>query len=511
MHFLWLIKSESYKKGATLSVLFNLFSKGILFLLTIIIARYFGSNIKTDIYFFVFGTMVLFSGFINSIDTAVLIPESMQLREKEGNDGASAFLNFFLAVYLLIGIVFIMLMYFFGTTVFGLISKFPEKDILLYRNYFWLGSLFFIFQILTNFINTILTSLKFFSIPMLISAINSCIVIAGIFLLKADYDVLSIFIGGLFAYAINLIFLLFVMKKIAGWKFNFVSPRITKKTWSNIFYAQLGQITTIASSMFPLYLLSGFGTGIISIMNYGKNIADIPNSLVTAQFSNVSGIKLNEQVARHDHEGMNETFVRTSKLLVFILVPVGFYLFVFAAPVVELFYQSRNFTAAAARESAIFLQLLSVTVFSIAVNTMVTRVFIAMQAIRQAFIYQVVLNILLIAAIWLCTKQYGAYGYPVGIIMVNVVNYVGMYFICKQLAPAINYLEVLRYTGLIMVINAVIATALYLAVDYFKAGVLLNIILGFLMYLIILLLLNATFKLNTELSHIIKHVTKRFY
>ena len=166
MHFLWLIKSESYKKGPALSVLFNLFSKGILFLLTIIIARYFGSNIKTDIYFFVFGTMVLFSGFINSIDTAVLIPESMHLRKKEGNDGASAFLNFFLAVYLLIGIVFIMLMYFFGTTVFGLISKFPEKDILLYRNYFWLGSLFFIFQILTNYINAILTSLKFFSIPM---------------------------------------------------------------------------------------------------------------------------------------------------------------------------------------------------------------------------------------------------------------------------------------------------------------------------------------------------------
>ena len=129
MNFLWLIRSESYKRGTALSVLFNIISKGILFLLTIIIARYFGSNIKTDIYFFVFVAMILFSGFINNIDTAVLIPESMRLRENKGKEPAMAFLNFFLFIYLGIGIVFTAAMYFFGTTVFGLISKFSEKDI----------------------------------------------------------------------------------------------------------------------------------------------------------------------------------------------------------------------------------------------------------------------------------------------------------------------------------------------------------------------------------------------
>ncbi|MGB4843738.1 MAG: hypothetical protein WBP16_04680, partial [Ferruginibacter sp.] len=203
MNFLRLIKEESYKRGTALSVLFNIASKGILFLLTIVIARYFGSNIKTDIYFFVFAAMILFSSFINTIDTAVLIPESMRLRENEGNDRAEAFLNFFLLIYLLIGIAFLVLMYFFGATVFGLISKFSDADIYTYRNYFWVGSFFFIFHILTNYINTILTSLKYFSIPMIISSVKSCIAIACIFLLKEDYDVLSVFFGGLIAYAFN--------------------------------------------------------------------------------------------------------------------------------------------------------------------------------------------------------------------------------------------------------------------------------------------------------------------
>ena len=511
MNFFRLIKSESYKRGTVLSVLFNIISKGILFLLTIIIARYFGSNIKTDIYFFVFASMVLFSGFINNIDTAVLIPESMRLRANEGDEQAAAFLNFFLLIYSIIGILFTVAMYFFGTTVFSFISKFSQADIIRYRNYFWIGSCFFIFHVLTNYFNTILTSLKYFSLPLIISSFKSCITIVCIFLLKADYDVLSVFLGGLLSYAVNLIIQLYVLKKVAGWNFNIISPGIQKKVWRNVFYAELGQITTVASSMLPLYLLSGFGSGILSVMNYGKNIADIPNTLVTSQFANVSGIKLNEQVARQDYAGMNDTFLQTSKLLVFILVPMGFYLFVFAAPVVELFYQSKNFTTYNITNAAMFLKLLAVTIFSIGINAMVTRVFIAVQAIKHAFFYQVFLNILLIAAICICTKYYGAYGYPYGIIIINIINYFAMYFICRKLVPQINYGALLKYTGFILFINALIAMGLYFLAGYFKMGVLLNITLGFLLYFIILSILNKKFKLNPEWGKIFQHAKQKFY
>ncbi len=511
MNFSRLIKAESYTRGMALSVLFNIISKGILFLLTIIIARYFGSDIKTDIYFFVFATMILFSSFINNIDTAVLIPESMRLREKEGEEKATAFLNYFLLIYTIIGIVFTIGMYFFGTTVFGLISKFSEADIVAYRNYFWAGSFFFIFHVLTNYLNNILTSLKYFSLPMIISSVKSCIVIVCIFLMKADYDVLSVILGGLISYAVNLLIQIYVLYKIAGWKFTFKKPPVRKTIWSNVFYSELGQMTTIASSMFPLYLLSGFGSGIISVMNYGKNIADIPNTLVTSQFANVSGIKLNEEAAREDHAGMNKTFLDMSKLMVFLLVPLGCFMFVFAEPIVALFYQSRNFKADAVTETAMFLKLLAVTIFSIGINAMVTRVFIAVQAIRQAFFYQLTFNIFLIGAIWICTRYYGAYGYPYAIIVMNMVNYVAMYFICKKLAPQINYLALLTYTALIILVNTIIAGALYVAVNYSHLGGLLNIIFGFLLYLIILLVLNKKFGLNNELALIIKHVKRKFF
>lgn len=487
MNFSRLIKAESYKRGMALSVLFNIVSKAVLFLLTIIIARYFGSDIKTDIYFFVFATMILFSSFVNNIDTAVLIPESMRLRVKDGGERSMAFLNYFLLIYFVIGVLFTVVMYFFGTTVFGLISKFSQADIIVYQDYFLLGSFFFIFHVLTNYLNNILTSLKYFSLPMIISSVKSCIVIVCIFLLKADYDVLSVILGGLISYAINLLLQLYILYAIAGWKFTFKKQDVRKAIWGNVFYSELGQAATVASSMLPLYLLSGFGSGVISLMNYGKNIADIPNTLVTSQFANVSGVKLNEEAARGDHAGMNKTFLHMSKLMIFLLVPTGCFMYVFAEPVVELFYRHGSFTDGDVIASAKFMKLLSVTIFSIGINAMVTRIFIAMQVIRQAFFYQLILNVVLIAAIWLFTKQYDEYGYPYGIILANVVNFLAMFFICKKYFAFIQYGELLKYTGFVFLINVPVAFILFYTLGQSNLFYFYKLLVGIIVYLLIFL------------------------
>lgn len=500
MNFLWLIKTESYKRGMLLSVLFNIIAKSVLFLLTILVAKFFGSDIKTDIYFFVYGSMILLSGFINIVDTAVLIPESMRIRENEGSTVAASFLNFFMRIYVVIGLVFVALLFFFGTTLFGIISKFAAADIILYKNYFLLGSMYFLFQVLTNYINSILTSLKFFTVPMIISGINSCIVIASIIVLHEQLDVLSVFWGGIVAYSINLILLLILLKRNTGWNFFTRTPTIRKKIWTNIFFTQLGQLATLASSFFPLFLLSGFGKGVISLMNYGKNIADIPNTLITSQLTNVSGIQLNEQAARKDLDGMNDTFLHTGKLLVFILIPVGFFLFVFAEPIVELFYLRGNFGIDSVTDSARFLQLLSITIFSFGINALVSRLFIATQSIKQAFIYQVVLNVLLIIAIWIFTKYYGAWGYPYGIILMNLVNYLLMFFICKKILSRINYAGLLKYTALLLLLNAAIASGFYFAAPYLHLAILPKLLISFFVYLFILMLLGKQFQLNPSLK-----------
>ena len=510
MNLLRLIKTESYKRGLLLSLLFNILAKGVLFVLTICIAGFFGSTIKTDIYFFVYGTMVLLSGFINTIDIMVLIPESMRLREREGPSVSMAFLNYFLRIYILIGLAFITVMYLFGTDLFGVFSKFPAAILLTYKKYFLAGSFYFLFQLLNQYLNNILSSLKFFTLPLIINGLNSIMVIAGIFLLHRHFDVLSIFISGIIAYTVNLIFLLLILKKIAGWNFFTRGHGIKKEVWNNILYAETGQLATVASSFFPLFLLSGFGNGLLSVMNYGKNIADIPNTLVTAQVANVSGIKLNEQLSRGDLRGLNDTFITTTKMLVLILVPLACYIIVFARPIVEVFYQGGNFNGQTINVVARFLQLFTLTIFSIGVNSIVSRVFMAAQALKQAFVYQVFMNLVLIAAIWILTRNYGAYGYPYGVIIINSLNYFLMYLICRKIVPYIDYSRLLRFTGLVLLINSVPAAGLFLLFNFIILGSLPKIILSFLIYLTVLSLVYKIFRVNPVFTELAIYVKKRF-
>ncbi|MBK6634358.1 MAG: hypothetical protein IPG38_08605 [Chitinophagaceae bacterium] len=87
-----MLKTESYKKGVVVSTMLNILVKGIGFINTLIIAFYFGANAGTDIYFFVLSiTVLVTTGMLNGIDSIILIPQAMKLREREGEEKSRNF------------------------------------------------------------------------------------------------------------------------------------------------------------------------------------------------------------------------------------------------------------------------------------------------------------------------------------------------------------------------------------------------------------------------------------
>ena len=141
---------------------------------------------------------------------------------------------------------------------------------------------------------------------------------------------------------------------------------------------------------------------------------------------------------------------------------------------------------------------------------MVSRVFIALQAIRQAFVYQVIINIFLIGAIWVFTKYFGAYGYPYGIIAVNGLNFILLYFVSKRLARYINYGSLLTYTFFILLLNVAIASGLYFIFPYLPALVIWQLLTGFLIYGTALWLLHKIFPLQTGLGQLKQYLKLKF-
>ncbi len=118
-----------------------------------------------------------------------------------------------------------------------------------------------------------------------------------------------------------------------------------------------------------------------------------------------------------------------------------------------------------------------------------------MQVIKQAFLYQLLLNVLLIAAIWILTKNYGAYGYPYGVIVVNLVNFAAMYWVCKKLFKGIAYSGLLKYSALLMVINLPVAAVLFYTLSPVVMFPLYKLLLGFCIYLIVLIVMS---KIKTQ-------------
>ena len=102
-----LFKEYSYKKGAAISAGSTFIWKLLSFVNSILIAFYFGTQAKADIYFFIVTVGGLLAAFFTSLNGNVLIPQAMHLR-KENPKQAQNFLNFFLWFYLVL-IAFILL------------------------------------------------------------------------------------------------------------------------------------------------------------------------------------------------------------------------------------------------------------------------------------------------------------------------------------------------------------------------------------------------------------------
>src|SRR6187402_3160777 len=120
-------KPESYKKGIALSTLYNVFNKGLVFCLSVLIAYFFGTQLKVDIYFYAYNTIVIFSTFMTSLNASILIPESMRLRSMEKEKEATIFLNFFLIVYFFIAFLICCLLIVDPTDFFSMISGFSKE------------------------------------------------------------------------------------------------------------------------------------------------------------------------------------------------------------------------------------------------------------------------------------------------------------------------------------------------------------------------------------------------
>lgn len=489
------LRTESYKKGIFYSSGFNVLAKILTFSQGLVIAYYFGTKSETDVYFYCFSTITLISIYFGSMNHTVIIPEAMRIKVQNSDEDAMSFLNFFLGIYSFIIMLLTFILLINPIKIFSIISNF-NSNLLNINKQLVLFSIPLLFLItLTTYLTDILTSYKYFTIPMIAATINSLFVLLFIFLFHNSLSILSILFGLTCGYILNIVFLLILLKRM-GWIFKFKFIKISLLNKKNIFYAQLGNITSILGSYLPLYLISSFNPGIITALNYGQKVANIPDQFVTTQVSQVMGIKFNELYAKKDFVKLNESFKEAASFLMFVSLPISFIFFLFCELIIKYLYMRGAFDKHSVIITSEFLKYFGLILPFIALNTLGTRLLMASQKIKASFYSQIIINVLFLILLYFLIKKIGPLGYPLSILIylpISVLPY--SYFLFKYLFPEFEYFKVINSFFLIAFLNILISTPIYILIRYEMHGILF-FLFSVLYYLISLIFVNNYFVLS---------------
>lgn len=489
------LSPESYKKGLVWSVLFNLINYGLRLSNFLVIAFYFGSNDQTDIYFYLLGFFLIMTGFFIMLNNSVVIPESMRIRKQVNNKKSVEFLNFFIALYFIALIVIALFVALFPIQSFGLVSKFKHLTLADNISLFLFALPLIVLLGVNRLLTDIFTSYRFFTIPMVVGSIEGLFSILFVVLFHNVLNIKSALLGSLLAGTFNVTMLLWLMKYKLRWRFTFRWIKIEKRIWKNVLYAQVGNVTSLLTSYFPLYIMSGFGAGVITSLNYAQQISDAPNKFAIQQFSVVSGIKFNELHANKNSLGeLNSTFIRVSNFLLFWMFPISSFLFFFTDDLVGLLFGYTKINSENLQNIALLLKYLGLLAPFVVINTMISRLFMATHKIKESYWYQVAMNILLLPMLYVLVKQLGLKGYPVAMLVFHCINVIAVYFLSKRFFKFLDYKKILEKFCILLLLNLFIGAITFYLVSSFSNFQ--KFVSGFFIYVALLLLLNHFFKIN---------------
>lgn len=504
-----IFKTTSYKTGAALAVGATAFWKLTSFLNGVLIALYFGAGARTDVYFYLIMLIGFGVTFMQRLNGAVLIPEAMFLAE-ESEPESRRFLTMGFYFYALLALALCALGLAFPVGVLRAVSRFDVS--LLQNEQILLCAAFFLFatNLLAYYLTAVAEMHKFFGAALL-SPLNALCPLVSLLLLGKHIGVISMVYGFLAANIIQITLLAWLMKKNLHWDF---APRpcaVHPRARKNMLTGQTLAVVDIVNNLLPLYLISGMGAGLVSALNYCRQISDSPTEIITNRVANVSKIELTENAARGQTNVFNKNFLSTNHLLLFVLTPVAVFVSYFAADVVGLFFERGRFGARAAADTVAFLRPMIFMLVLMVPAYLQNNTISAWRKVKESFPYALGSSLAFTLAAWFLLPRLGAFSYPYILLGGLVLGFAVNYFLFKKYFPFVNYFrsfwELLRLLA-ISVIALLPAAAVRVFMgesDYF-----LNLLFGGSVYVTVLLLVSyksrdlQLFLKSTEISRVVK-------
>lgn len=170
---------------------------------------------------------------------------------------------------------------------------------------------------------------------------------------------------------------------------------------------------------------AGLDDGAIAAINYSSKMTQFPQGVLMASVTTVIYPLLAKAAGDGDFNRITKAYKQGFRLLTLILLPASIYFFMYAEEIITFIFQYGNFSIESTKMTYPLLQVFSLSIFSFALNTYVTRFFYAL----ENTLLPNVLNIISvfgvnIAIVTLFIEEYGAQAIAFGTVISTIVNMV---------------------------------------------------------------------------------------
>ena len=324
-----------------------------------------------------------------------------------------AFLNSFILLYGIIGLLLFVIANIRTEHLFCFISSFPIDVVYENVNIIrWCLPLIFL-NILLSLMTELLASYKYFTIPNLINVINYLFGVTFIILFHEKLGVSSIVIGLIFGYLINIVIIVWIMRRVLKWSFTVFSFKKIASVCSNGIYAQLGFVVYLLALYVPQYYFTMFPEGSLTAVNYADKITNIPSIFLVAQITNVMAIKFNNLVSQYKYK---EVSLLAERLI--LVVTTGLFFIAISVSIcgnwiVELMFSRGKFSSEALMLTSQMLSLMILYLPFGFMYNMYMRIFNSFGQQRKFLWIQVGAQGGTLLLYYFLIPNYGLVGYPI--------------------------------------------------------------------------------------------------
>ena len=482
-----MIKQESFKKGSLITAILNIIARLVGFATVFVIASKFGASGKTDVYYFLLSTIGLFSAIVTSFHSTVFLPLFIKIRNQKNIIEAWNFFNSLFTYSLVFSLFFGLLLLLFGTNLMGSISQFDNQIISSSSIIIACFSPILTCMILLELLRTILFANNQFSSTSFSLLINSILTLILILFFAKIIGVEILAYSVLLSYLIQVIYLLFYLRKYEP---NFSLRFKIHSSFKELFFLGLpifiSQIFASFSMFYFDYSATYFAAGTVTAISYGNRLSTLTNDMLITPISNTVATLFSDNATKENNTSeLKRNFYRILILIWIVVIPISMFLFFFSLPIIQTLFERGQFHKNDSEVASTSLMFFSISIFGYALNSIGTRVFLALQKTYWLSLSAIIISIFSVILTKFLVNNLGYVGIPIArSLIVSVLSVLTIVILSYNYLADFNYKDLLIPFCKITICSAIaflIPFLIYLyikTVDYFDLHFIKILFLG---------------------------------